>query len=122
MAEVVEWKKKELDLFQQKTKESALTSLSNSVSFFLFSQWLQEHFESKQERNAARDQVFKAWCSQIQAASSPVFSRIDAELRRPAARWTAIIEGDSLGIEDYQQSFTKALRDIKEQFNNASGE
>jgi hypothetical protein len=121
MAEIAEWKKKKLDLFQQKTKESALTSLSNSVSFFLFSQWLQEHFESKQERNAARDQVFKAWCSQIQAAAEPVFSGINAELSRPATRWAAIIEGESLGIEDYQQSFAKAIRDIKEQFNQAAG-
>lgn len=119
MSELAQWEKEELSNFKLKSKEACINSLGNSVSFFVFHQWLEEKFESPEERNQMRDKVFSTWSSQIIAASAPVFAGINDELNKPKNRWQSIIDGGGLSSEDYGAAFTQALKEIKQEFIKA---
>jgi hypothetical protein len=108
----------ELQDFKTQSAASALTSFSNSLVFFLFSQWAKEHFEDKKERKHACDQVFKQWSDQIYKSAAPVFVNINQSLNDPKTRWQNIISDTHLSTESYQEQFTAAIREIKVQFDN----
>lgn len=108
---------KELYEFKVKSAESALTSFSNSLIFFLFSQWAKEKFEDPKERKSACNQVFRQWSEQIYKSTAPVFANINQSLNDPKLRWQNIISNTNLSTEAYQEQFTAAIKDIKVQFD-----
>lgn len=107
----------ELSEFKTKSKVECLHSLSNSISFFLFSQWLANNYEDATEKHKVRDEIFKAWTRQITSSTAPVFSGINEELSKPQTRWTNIIAGTELSTESYADAFSSAIREIKVEFN-----
>jgi len=117
MAESETIHNEELEEFKGKIKEGALQSISLSLNFFLFSQWLKSSCESKQERQKTCDAVFSQWFSQMKTASSPLFAGINKTLNEPKARWQGLVSNGCVSVEDYQQKFNEGIKEIKIQFD-----
>jgi hypothetical protein len=117
MTAIEEQQKIALDEFKLKSKESALTSFSNSLIFLLFSQWLRANFDSDQEKKQVKDQIFNDWSKQLMAATSGVFAQINVQLNQPQNRQKALINEDALSTEDYEHQYVLALKEIKENFD-----
>lgn len=116
MSEMEDYHKAELAQFKDKSKESALSSLTSSMTLFMFNQWLSESCNSEKEKQVIRNKVFSDWSKQVISASAPVFENINNELNHPKNRWQQIIDGHGLSTEDYSQAFMSALKELREQF------
>lgn len=114
--------KQSLATFKNDTKQVAVTSFCNSLSLFIFQQWLREVAHSAEERNKIKDEVFKAWSKQILQTMQPVLSVINDTMNEPKNRWASIIDGSLASPEDYQREFTNALKEIKKNFDDACRE
>jgi len=119
MSGVEKIKLSELEEFKSKSKVECLHSLSHSIVFFLFNQWLKEKYDEN-ERTSVRNGVFEAWTRQINSSVAPVFSGINENLNNPKMRWSNIIEGIELSTEDYMESFSSAIKELKADFERAT--
>lgn len=111
-----EIKREELDHFKTQSKESALNSFSNTLSFFTFSQWLKSTYEDPKDQKRVSQEIFNQWNKQMGVSVAPVFENLNQTLNEPKVRWANLVDGICLSVEDYQDSYTAAIKEIRSQF------